>query len=166
MFSTRLKNFLPISSNLNCCLQILSFWKSLKSVIWERVDLTHTKIFFHNRLSDNKTLVLSELRAFADNRSSVGHPFTKQHFADEFADDNLKFDKHGEKFYKRVRNTGKRRNCSLKAIFHFPMVFSKGLYCRHVKTRACLVQSFFNRLRKSIFSFFHNVFKRPLSEGH
>ena len=40
---------------------------------------------------------------------------------------------------KRVEDTvGKRRNCSLRAISPFLMVFSKDLYCRHVKTRACL----------------------------
>ena len=33
---------------------------------------------------------------------------------------------------------GKRRNCSLRAISPFPTVFSKDLYCRHVKSRACL----------------------------
>ena len=32
----------------------------------------------------------------------------------------------------------KRRNCSLRAISPFPTVFSKGLYCRHIKTRDCL----------------------------
>ena len=36
------------------------------------------------------------------------------------------------------KQCGKRRNCSLWAIFPFPTVFSKDLYCRHVKTRACL----------------------------
>ena len=36
------------------------------------------------------------------------------------------------------KHCGKRRNCSLRAISPFPTVFSKGLYCRHVKTRACL----------------------------
>ena len=34
----------------------------------------------------------------------------------------------------------KRRNCSLRAISPFPTVFSKGLYCRRVKTRACLAK--------------------------
>ena len=33
---------------------------------------------------------------------------------------------------------GKRRNCLLRAISPFPTVFSKDLYCRHVKTMACL----------------------------
>ena len=36
------------------------------------------------------------------------------------------------------KQCGKRRNCSLRAISPFPTVFSKDLYCRHVKTRACL----------------------------
>ena len=31
------------------------------------------------------------------------------------------------------KHCGKRRNCSLRAISLFPTVFSKGLYCRHVK---------------------------------
>ena len=35
------------------------------------------------------------------------------------------------------KHCGKRRNCSLQAISPFPTVFSKDLYCRHVKTRAC-----------------------------
>ena len=37
-----------------------------------------------------------------------------------------------------IKHCGKRRNCSLRAISPFPTVFSKDLYCRHVKTRACL----------------------------
>ena len=36
------------------------------------------------------------------------------------------------------KHCGKRRNCLLRAISPFPTVFAKGLYCRHVKTRACL----------------------------
>ena len=39
------------------------------------------------------------------------------------------------------KHCGKRRNCSLRAISPFPTVFSKALYCRHVKTRACLGQA-------------------------
>ena len=31
------------------------------------------------------------------------------------------------------KHCGKRRNCSLRAISPFPTVFSKDLYCRHVK---------------------------------
>ena len=36
------------------------------------------------------------------------------------------------------KHCGKRRNCSLRASSPFPTVFSKDLYYRHVKTRACL----------------------------
>ena len=35
------------------------------------------------------------------------------------------------------KHSGKRRNCSSRAISLFPAVFSKDLYCRHVKTRVC-----------------------------
>ena len=40
------------------------------------------------------------------------------------------------------KHCGNRRNCSLRAISPFPTVFSKELYCRHVKTRACLGQGY------------------------
>ena len=56
----------------------------------------------------------------------------------EFADDSFKSDENGRKFLNWVEKTGKKRNCSLQAISPFPAVFSKDLYCRHVKTRACL----------------------------
>ena len=39
---------------------------------------------------------------------------------------------------KGSKHCRKRRNCSLQAISSFPTVFSKDLYSRHVKTRACL----------------------------
>ena len=57
----------------------------------------------------------------------------------EFADYNFKCDENGANFIKWVENTvGKKRNCSLQAISPFPTVFSKDLYSKHVKTRACL----------------------------
>ena len=57
----------------------------------------------------------------------------------EFADDNFKFDENDREFFKRVeKQCEKRRKCSLRAISPFPKVFSKDLYCRHVKTRTCL----------------------------
>ena len=36
------------------------------------------------------------------------------------------------------KHCGKRRNCLLRAISPFPTVFSKDLYCKHIKARACL----------------------------
>ena len=57
----------------------------------------------------------------------------------EFADDSFKFDENGRKFFKWVeKKLWERRNCSSRAISPFPKVFPKDLYCRHVKTRACL----------------------------
>ena len=61
--------------------------------------------------------------------------FTKRQILDssklkEFADENFKIDKMGEKFPKWVENKHgeKMRNCSLRAITPFPTVFSKDLY--------------------------------------
>ena len=55
MFSTRLDNFQPCLSISNCCLQTLRVWKSLKLVVWERV----------NPLPDD-ILDASKLKEFAD----------------------------------------------------------------------------------------------------
>ena len=39
---------------------------------------------------------------------------------------------------------GNRRKCSLRAFSPFPTVFSKDLYCRHVKIRACCRKGLIN----------------------
>ena len=52
----------------------------------------------------------------------------------EFADDNPKFDENGRKFSKRVKTLWEKEKL-LQAIFPFPTVFSKDLYCSHVKIR-------------------------------
>ena len=44
---------------------------------------------------------------------------------EELVDDNFKFDENDRKLSKRVENTGKRRNCSLRAISPFPSVFKR-----------------------------------------
>ena len=54
-------------------------------------------------------------------------------FQTESADDNFKFYKNGRKFSKWVKNTAGKG-----AISPFRKVFSKDLYCRHVKTKDCL----------------------------
>ena len=51
----------------------------------------------------------------------------------ELPDDNFKFDENGRKFSKQVENTVEKGE-----IAPFPTVFSKDLYCRHIKIRACL----------------------------
>ena len=86
--------------------------------------------------------------------SRVNQPFPKRQILDssnlkEFADDNFKFDENGQKVFQMGRkHSGKRRNCSLRAISSFPTVFSKDSYCRHIKTRACLGKD----LTKDLFS--------------
>ena len=58
---------------------------------------------------------------------------------ERIAEDNFKFDENGRKFIQMDRKyCGKRRNCLLAAISPFPTVYTKDLYCRYVKTRACL----------------------------
>ena len=57
------------------------------------------------------------------------------------ADDNSKCDENGTKFSKHVENTvGKGEIASYEQFLLFSTVFSKDLpvYCRHVKTRACV----------------------------
>ena len=56
----------------------------------------------------------------------------------EFSDDYFKFDENDKKFSKLVENTmGKGQIAHYEQFLFFP-VFSNDLYCRHVKTRACL----------------------------
>ena len=57
----------------------------------------------------------------------------------DFTDDNFNIDKKRQKLLQTGRkHCGKRRNCLLQAISPLPAVFSKDLYCRHVKTSASL----------------------------
>ena len=52
---------------------------------------------------------------------------------------NFKFDKNGRKFTKRVENTvGKGDIAHYEQCLLFPQYFQKDLYCRQVKTSACL----------------------------
>ena len=62
--------------------------------------------------------------------------------------------KNGRKFSKRIEN---RRNCSFQAIYPLPIVFSKDLYCRHIKFRAFLQKG----LRHKIERKFLQLFTRP-----
>ena len=56
----------------------------------------------------------------------------------EFADNNFKLDENGRVPQEGRKRFWKRRNCLLIAISPFPTMFSKDLYCRLVRTRACL----------------------------
>ena len=69
--------------------------------------------------------------------------FTKQKLLDlstltQFADDNLKVYDTGRKFSNRVENNEGKGDCPLKAIFPFFTLFSKDLYCRHIKKKTWL----------------------------
>ena len=55
-----------------------------------------------------------------------------------FADDDFKVDENDRKLSKRVESTvGKGEIAPNEQFLLFPL-FSKDMYCRHVKTRACL----------------------------
>ena len=75
-------------------------------------------------------------------KERIVNPFPKWQILDssklkEFADDTFKFDENGRKLAKRVENTeGKGEIARYEQFLLFP-VFSKVLYCRQVKTRAC-----------------------------
>ena len=56
-------------------------------------------------------------------------------FKTESVSDNyLKFDENGRNFSKK----GRKQYGVNEKLLLFPTVFSKDLYCRHIKTRACL----------------------------
>ena len=60
----------------------------------------------------------------------------------------------------------KRRNCLLQAISPFPTVFSKDLYCRHVKTRACLGKgNFFTTQSQLLTTFYMKPFENIVEKG-
>ena len=76
--------------------------------------------------------------------STFNPPFLKQQILDsskpkELAGDNFEFDENGIKFSKRVENTvGIGEIARNRAISRFPTVFTNDVYCRYVKTKACL----------------------------
>ena len=51
---------------------------------------------------------------------------------------SFKFDENGGKFSKWVENTVGKGEIACYEQFLLFLVFSEDLYCRHVKTRACL----------------------------
>ena len=72
-------------------------------------------------------------------------PFPKRQILDpskleEFTDNNFQFDENGRKFSKQLENTVVKGEIAHEQFLLF-QVFSKDLYCRDVKTRACLGKS-------------------------
>ena len=84
------------------------------------------------------------LRVVGEYGPKIISPFPKRQILDsskleEFADDNFELNENGRKSSERAENTvGKGEIARLRAISPFPTVFSKDLYCRHVKNRACM----------------------------
>ena len=71
------------------------------------------------------------------------NPFPNKEFLDlsklkEFTDNTFKFNENSRKFSKGRKNCGKKEKLLITSNFSFPAVFSKELYCRHIKNRACL----------------------------
>ena len=72
------------------------------------------------------------------------YPFPKQQILDSsklkvFGNDNFEFDENDGKFSKRIENTADKGEIACnKQFLLFPPAFSKYLYGRQVKTRACL----------------------------
>ena len=75
---------------------------------------------------------------------NVTKPLPKRQILDssklkELVDDNFKLGENCRKLSKWVENTeGKEEIARYEQFLLFPTVFSKDMYCRHVKTRACL----------------------------
>ena len=81
-------------------------------------------------------------------------PFLKRQILDssklkEFTDDNFKFEKKNDKmFLKQVQDTGgKGETARYEQFLLFPQCF-QDLYCRLIKTRACLGKEFRNCTNK------------------
>ena len=85
--------------------------------------------------------VLTKFRVY---NIDLYQPFPKQQILDssklrEFADNNFKFDKDGQKFSKWVENTVRKGEIARDEQFLlFPQCFKKDLFFRNVKTSACL----------------------------
>ena len=56
----------------------------------------------------------------------------------EFADDNFKFDNHGEKFSKLEENVVGKGEIAHHEHFLLFLEFLKDFFCRHAKTSVCL----------------------------
>ena len=83
---------------------------------------------------------MSKMKALADDISTL----SKMTYFDAsklkgLADDNFKIDENGGKYFKRVENAvGKGEIAHYEQFLLFPQCFLKDVYCRHIKTRACL----------------------------
>ena len=124
------------------------------------------RIVFHSLIDLFYKLIVEPINPFRKKRKVLDSSKLK-----EIADDNFKFDVNGGKFSERVeKRCEKSRTCLLRAISPFPTEFSKDLYSRHIKTRACLgnVNSLPNNLQfeQAFHPFHHNVFYHIKDRNH
>ena len=145
----------------NCCsVSRLHLWelngltKTLKKI---RIPLTKNNQHYNSFLSQIYMLGSSEIKLFvviayiktvylpSIKIYHLFYPFPKWQILDssnlkKFEDNKFGFDENGREFSDRVENT-------LRAISSFPAVFSKDLYCIHVKTRACLGKGYKKKMK-------------------
>ena len=91
-------------------------------------------------LTESKTLRLFHIESIAliDNLTLSQTTNLESSKLKESADNNFKFDENGIKFSEWVENTVRKEEIARYEQFLLFPQFSKDLYCRHVKTRACL----------------------------
>ena len=83
--------------------------------------------------SESKGKSMVKYRANTWTKQTLSHTTNFLLCQTVFAVDNFKVDENGRKFSRHVEN-----NVGKGEIFPFLTVFSKALYCRPVKTRACM----------------------------
>ena len=107
------RTFCHFHQILNCRLQILSVWKSLKFVVWERVkELGITA----------KSLRNSHTRSMTDNLTFNTFP-KQQNFVSsklkEFVGDNFRFDENGRKIFDRKKTLWEKEKQIITNSFSF-----------------------------------------------
>ena len=134
-------------TSLNLILHVCETRKFVMAILhWKQGLLCDKSNSLSNPYKAKQTMERLNFEAlyFFISFKNVIYPFPKRQILEasklkQFADDNFKFEETGRKTIQMGRkHCGKRRNCSLRAISPFPTVFSKDMYCRHVKTRGCL----------------------------
>ena len=108
--------------------------------LWEKEKLLVMSnfSFFHNILKSCLVLMRQNeylwSKGLTFSKTTDFRPFQIK----EFAQDNFQFGDNGRKFSKWVENTVEKREIAHYEQFLLFPVFSNDLYCRHLKTRACL----------------------------
>ena len=92
-------------------------------------------------MTDHRNIVIMFMEVYISSTFFMDLPalFPKQQVLKVFTDEKFKIDENGRKFSKLTGNTvGKGEIACYEQFLLFSTVFSKDLYCRHLKTRTCL----------------------------